>query len=332
MKADAGGRSMNQVNQVNQRNPVPQGNYQPQQQYQQQRQMDQGSDAGARGQNEYREHHEAYVVFVSEPTDRRSRRRREMEVNAVMPAVPKYMYWSEQEITWSREDHPKIMPNPGGYALVIDPIFTGPRSNVNVKFSRVLVDNGSSINILYKDTMHKLGVDLNMLLPTSTTFHGIVPGLSCEAMGKLWVEVLLGTKENCRIERICFEVVDLVSPYHALLGRPALAKFMASTHVGYLKMKLPGPNGAITITGSYKRAMECAADGSRMAEAMVIAHEKEQMLEAVALAQKVSVDMPALAGARSGASFAPAQEIKKVFLDKENPERALLIGAGLTEK
>jgi hypothetical protein len=37
-----------------------------------------------------------------------------------------------------------------------------------------------------------------------------------------------------------FEVVDPDSPYHALLGRPALAKFMASTHVAYLKMKMPG--------------------------------------------------------------------------------------------
>lgn len=179
----------NQVNQVNQVNQAQQGNYQ------------QANNVGVGGRNEYREHHASYVVFVSEPTDRQSRRRREMEVNAVMPTVPNYMYWSEQEITWNREDHPKIMPNSGGYALVIDPIFTGPKSNV--KFPRVLVDNDSSINIMYRDTMHKLGVD--MLLPTSTTFHGIVPGLSCNAMVKLWVEVLLGTKENCRIENICFD-------------------------------------------------------------------------------------------------------------------------------
>jgi hypothetical protein len=317
--------AQNQVNQVNQVGQAQQGGYQQQQQPQQQQQ--QGNNVG---RNEYREHHASYVVFVSEPTDRQSRRRREMEVNAVMPAVPNFMYWSEQEITWSREDHPKIMPNPGGYALVIDPIFTGPESNV--KFSRVLVDNGSSINILYKDTMYKLGVDEYMLLPTSTTFHGIVLGLSCNAMGKLWVDMCLGTKENCRVEHICFEVVDLVSPYHALLGRPALAKFMASTHVGYLKMKLPGPNGVITISGSYKRAMECASDGSRMAEAMVIAHEKEQMMETVAMAQNIAVDLPALASQQGGASFAPTQEVKKVFLNPEHPERALLIGAGLTEK
>ena len=68
-------------------------------------------------------------------------------------------------------------------------------------------------------------------------------------MGKLWVDVLFGTKDNCRTESIQFEVVDLESPYHVLLSRPALSKFMISTHVGYLKMKMPGPNGIITISG-----------------------------------------------------------------------------------
>ena len=60
-------------------------------------------------------------------------------------------------------------------------------------------------------------------------------------MGKVWLDVLFGTKVNCRCERILFEVVNLESPYHALLGRTSLAKFMASTHMPYLKMKMPGP-------------------------------------------------------------------------------------------
>ena len=50
------------------------------------------------------------------------------------------------------------MPNPGGYALVLDPTFVGPQ--IPVKFSKVLIDNGSSINIMYKDTMHKLGAPI----------------------------------------------------------------------------------------------------------------------------------------------------------------------------
>ena len=48
---------------------------------------------------EYQEHQASSVVFVTEPNDKKSRNRRQMEVNAVMPAVPKYMYWLEQSIT-----------------------------------------------------------------------------------------------------------------------------------------------------------------------------------------------------------------------------------------
>ena len=47
---------------------------------------------GQGGQPEYREHQATYVVFVTEPNDKKSQNRRQMEVNAVMPAVPKYMH------------------------------------------------------------------------------------------------------------------------------------------------------------------------------------------------------------------------------------------------
>jgi hypothetical protein len=53
------------------------------------------------------------------------------------------------------------MPNLGGYALVMDLIFVGPANNV--RFSKVLIDNGSSINIMYRDMVQKLGIKENML-------------------------------------------------------------------------------------------------------------------------------------------------------------------------
>ncbi|KAK1682003.1 hypothetical protein QYE76_042851 [Lolium multiflorum] len=125
------------------------------QQYQQVNRVEQNNDQppppAPLGRNVYEDPHLCMVVFVTEPMDRQSVHRRSMEVNAVMPAVPKYMLWSDQEITWSFKDHPKIMPNPGGYALVVDPIMKGPETRV--KFSKVLIDNGSSINIMYKHTM-----------------------------------------------------------------------------------------------------------------------------------------------------------------------------------
>jgi hypothetical protein len=50
------------------------------------------------------------------------------------------------------------MPSPGEYALVLDPIV---RSDTHTcRFSRVLIDGGSSINLLYRSSMEKLGIPL----------------------------------------------------------------------------------------------------------------------------------------------------------------------------
>src|SRR3954468_19053091 len=117
------------------------------------------------------------------------------------------------------------MPNPGSYALVLDATFSIDRQAA--RFSRVLIDGGSSISILYKDTMEKLGIRQRQLQSSRTVFHGIVPGLSCSRIGKILIDVLFGDKDHFRRELVWFEVVDLESPYHALLGRPALAKFTA---------------------------------------------------------------------------------------------------------
>src|SRR3990170_8546413 len=131
------------------------------------------------------------------------------------------------------------------------------------RFSWVLIDGGSSINILYSDTMEKMGIKEKQLQPSQTVFHGIVIGLSCSPIGKIKIDVLFGDKTHFRREPIWFEVVDLDSPYHALLGRPALAKFMMVPHYAYLKMKMLGPKGIITIAGDYKKSLVCTVAGSR---------------------------------------------------------------------
>ena len=98
--------------------------------------------------------------------------------------------------------------------------------------------------------------------------------------------MLFGSKGNFRREPIWFEVVNLSSPYHALLGRPALAKFMAVPHYAYLKMKMPGPKGIITVSGDYRRSIECARASSKLAEALVIAEELEEIKRKVDFAKQ----------------------------------------------
>ena len=125
--------------------------------------------------------------------------------------------------------------------------------------------------------------------------------------------------------------LPLESPYHALLGRPALAKFMAVPHYAYLKMKMPSSKGIITIAGDYKKSYECAAASSRLAESLVIAEEK--MLDRiVTLAGKQPALSPDPKECEAQGSFQLAKETKKIPLDPEHLERHAVIGTGLDSK
>jgi hypothetical protein len=69
--------------------------------------------------------------------------------------------------------------------------------------------------------------------------------------------VTFGTKDNYRTVYIKFEVADFDSSYHAILGRPALAKFMAVPHYVYLLLKMPGKIGVLTLHGDLKKLYNC---------------------------------------------------------------------------
>ena len=76
-------------------------------------------------------------------------------------------------------------------------------------------------------------------------------------LGQITLPVTFGTPSNYRIEFIKFEVADFDSSYYAILERPALAKFMAILHYPYLSLKMPGPNGVLSLRSDLKRAFDC---------------------------------------------------------------------------
>ena len=100
-------------------------------------------------------------------------------VNVVELAIPRYLRWSEHPILWSREDHPPRVDNPGHLALVVAPQVGG------YKFTKVLMDGGSSINILYYDTFRHMGLTDKNLKPSNTVFPGVVPNKSAYPVGKI---------------------------------------------------------------------------------------------------------------------------------------------------
>jgi hypothetical protein len=68
---------------------------------------------------------------------------------------------------------------------------------------------------------------------------------------------MFGAPVNFRTETLTFEVVGFPGTYHAILGRPAFAKFMAVPNYTYLKLKMPGPKGIITFGTTFQYAYEC---------------------------------------------------------------------------
>jgi hypothetical protein len=71
----------------------------------------------------------------------------------------------------------------------------------------------------------------------------------------LWVT--FDEAANYRQEILSFKVMDFKDTFHAMLGIPCFIKFMAVPHCAYLKMKMLGPNGVITISRDLQNAYQC---------------------------------------------------------------------------
>src|SRR3954468_21839585 len=117
------------------------------------------------------------------------------------------------------------------------------------------MDGGSSLNLLYQDTMRKMGIDPSRIKPTKTTFKGVIPGVEANCRGSVALDVVFGSPDNFRSEELIFDIVQFRGGYHALLGRTAFAKFNAVPHYAYLKLKMPGPRGVITVSENTERSI-----------------------------------------------------------------------------
>jgi hypothetical protein len=250
----------------------------------------------------------------------RQRKRERHEVLAAEKAPPSFLDWSEDAITFSREDHPNRIPNPGQYPLVVDPVIG------NTRFSKVLMDGGRSLNILYAHTLRLLGIGLDQLRPSTTSFHGVAPGKRVQPLGQIDLPVWFGTPDNYRKETLTFEVVGFRGAYHAILGRPCYAKFMAVPNYTYLKMKMPGPKGIITVGSSIEHAFDCDVECVEHAKALALDEALVANME-----KMVNEDLDS--ATKHAGSFEAAEKTKEVPLDPATPEgKALRVSSTLDPK
>ncbi|VFR01133.1 unnamed protein product [Cuscuta campestris] len=125
-----------------------------------------------------------------------------------------------------------------------------------VDVSRVLVDTGSSVNILYLDAFEKLKLCRTRLEPLKTPLSGFT-GDSVEAEGSILLTCELGTGEQVVQKQMRFVVVNIKCVHNAILGRPGINKVRGVISMAHLCMKFYTPGGIGQVRGDQKKARHC---------------------------------------------------------------------------
>ena len=189
------------------------------------------------------------------------------------------------------------------------------------------MDGDSGLNLIYEDTLHKMEIDRSRIMQSNTTFRGIIPSREARCAGKIKLDVVFGTPENYRSEEITFQVAPFNSGYHALLGRDAFTRFQAVPHYGYMKLKIPGPNGIITITSDPDIALR--AENKTASLDLEVLSEALAAEELTALCSTVDRDDVILDKRPKSTSFKPTDEIVKFQVHPTDPKKTTSIGAQL---
>jgi hypothetical protein len=166
-------------------------------------------------------------------------------------SAPAPYRWYEHLITFTRADQWLNFDRPGKYPLLVDPVIRESR------VKKVLVDGGSIINVTFPWTLLGLGVALKELHESDTPFFGIVSTEGEYPLGHIYMPVTFGTPENYRTEFLRFEVASFDCGYNTIIDRLGLAKFMAILHYSYMILKMPGPQGIITVRADFQSTAEC---------------------------------------------------------------------------
>ena len=147
-------------------------------------------------------------------------------------------------ITFSSTDQLKFAATAGVLPMLCSPVIS------NITVTKTLIDGGAGLNILSVQTFDTLQVPYYQLHPTKP-FSGVTDG-STHPIGQVRLPVTFGEHNNYCTELIDFDITDIRLPYNAILGYPALAKFMAAMHHDYNILRMPGSGGIIMVACQEK--------------------------------------------------------------------------------
>ncbi|WZZ64819.1 hypothetical protein YC2023_076189 [Brassica napus] len=201
----------------------------------------------------------------------------------------------------------------------------------DIDVARVLIDTGSSADIIFKDTLEKMGIDQFEIVKYPSPLLGL-SGEMTMAYGSINIAVKAGT-----VTRVTeFLVVDRPASYNVIMGTPWLNAMRAIPSTYHLCLKFPTPNGIEVIWGNPRVSQVCyAAEQKR----------KRPDLETVPTKTEKKVFDQGSRSQDSGELYwqslniaAPEEKheltcepVVTVCLDEASPERCIEIGANLRE-
>uniref|UniRef100_A0A2N9HNF1 Uncharacterized protein n=1 Tax=Fagus sylvatica TaxID=28930 RepID=A0A2N9HNF1_FAGSY len=216
----------------------------------------------------------------------------------VVQRPPKNIRLDDQIISFSEEDA-RGTHQPHDDALVITINIAGFTTR------RVMVDNGSSADILYLPAYQQMRLDKDKLRPMDAPLVGFTGDKVCP-VGIVTLPITVGTHPKTISKTVDFLVVNCPSAYNAIIGRPTLNRLRAVTSTYHLLLKFPTEHGIGEVRGDQIAARECylASLGSGGQNQTMSIEE-----------QKILVK--------------PSGELDTVELEDGQPERTTKVGADL---
>jgi hypothetical protein len=141
-----------------------------------------------------------------------------------------------------------------------------------------------------------------------------------------------GTRENCRTEYIKFEVADFETSYHAILGRLAIAKFMAVPHYTYLVLKMPSSASVLSLQGDLKISFDYDTEAVELTATNQVPNA---MMEIYAASKKLApseLDIPEKSDTANKPQPSDEVQVKAIDLGIGDSNKTTMVGADLDPK